>query len=146
MPLSDCARSARFCQVEGLWNDCWWEGRVREYHWSKGVLFEYDRWHANWLWLPLRCTRPRPSFDQFYPDRPEEEAEEEEVPEFIRPPAGTCGSQGCMLPNNHSGLCQVRVQSSRRETVQQRQQVAQQIQIFNEIQRKKDTKEKVRTS
>ena len=30
--------------VEGLWNDCWWEGSVREFHVHKGILFQYDRW------------------------------------------------------------------------------------------------------
>ena len=30
--------------VEGLWNDCWWEGNAREFHVHKGLLFQYDRW------------------------------------------------------------------------------------------------------
>ena len=105
--------------VEGFWNDCWWEGCVREFHVYKGILFQcvacrhmharaahththgwiacmrgerhiltlfcfalslafslrYDRWAANWLWLPLRCCRPRPPFWLYYPMRPAEEGE-----------------------------------------------------------------------
>ena len=99
----------RKSHVEGLWNDCWWEGSVREFHWTKGILFQYDRWHANWLWLPLRCLRPRPLFRDFYPDRPldVDEEESDEIEEWRRMPPGVCGNQGCMLPNNHIGLCQV---------------------------------------
>ena len=26
--------------VEGFWNDCWWEGCVREFHVYKGILFQ----------------------------------------------------------------------------------------------------------
>lgn len=94
-------------QIEGLWNDVWWEGTVRELHYLKGVLFQYDR-YANWLWLPLRCIRPRPRHETFYPHRPlpDGEADEEEEEEEGVPP-GSCGVQGCKLPNNHHGLCQV---------------------------------------
>lgn len=83
---------------------------MREFHHLKGVLFQYDRWHSNWIWLPLRCVRPRPPAHLYYPIRhtaegqPEPEEDEEEA---ARPPPGICGRQGCMLPNNHGGLCQV---------------------------------------
>ena len=64
-------------RVEGLWNDCWWEGCVRELDALKGVLFEYDR-YANWSWLPLRAVRPRPPLWSYYPERQPLSGEEEE--------------------------------------------------------------------
>ena len=99
--------------VEGLWNDCWWEGSVREFHHTKGLLFQYDRWHSNWLWLPLRCARPRPPLSLYYPPPRPATADgggpgDDGPDEDERPPPGVCGAQGCMLPNNHIGLCQAR--------------------------------------
>ena len=133
-------------QVEGLWNDCWWEGTAREFHHTKGILFQYDRWHSNWLWLPLRCARPRPPFWLYYPlpKEGEEEEEEEEEEREGRPPAGVCGRDGCMLPNNHKGLCQVSTEgASRRAVVKQRTDLQAQLQRYQEIQLSKESRDHV---
>ncbi len=120
-------------KIEGLWNDCWWEGIVREFHPFKGLLFQYDR-YANWLWLPLRCTRPRPPLFLYYPQREPAtldtvggEAEEDE-----RPP-GLCGQQGCLLLNNHQGLCQVKTVGSRRDNMKEKAELQQQEQLWHAI-------------
>jgi len=131
-------------QVEGLWNDCWWEGSVREFHMYKGILFQYDRWHANWLWLPLRCARPRPSFWLYYPIRgsADDEEEDKEEEDGVRPP-GSCGQAGCQLPDGHMGLCQVKVQGSRRQAVKERAMVQEQLQRYHEIQTSKEIQAQV---
>ena len=130
--------------IEGLWNDCWWEGSAREFHATKGILFQYDRWHANWIWLPLRCTRPRPPFSLYYPARPPPESAEADEERSGRLLPGVCGSQGCMLPNNHGGLCQVRVKGSRRDAVRQKLEVQQQVQLYQQIQLSKESRQQVR--
>lgn len=92
-------------QVEALWSDAWWEGIAVEYDFLKGVLFQYDR-YTGWLWLPLRCIRPRPSLDTYYPERSPDECDGE-MEQDLMPSGLICGLQGCKLPNNHLGLCQV---------------------------------------
>ena len=129
-------------RIEGLWNDCWWEGVVREFHPFKGLLFQYDR-YANWLWLPVRCTRPRPSFASYYPQRDAPVDEGEDGGEEEANPSGICGRQGCMLPNNHLGLCQVRVCGSRREHMKEKAELQQQEQLWQEIKSSREANVKV---
>ena len=117
-------------RIEGEWNDCWWEGVVREFHPLKGVLFQYDR-YANWMWLPLHATRPRPPPYLFYPQR--DELPEPEVEESSGPRAGICGLQGCQLPNNHLGLCQIRVEGTRRSSMKEKAELQNQEQLWQEI-------------
>eukprot|EP00908_Phaeocystis_cordata_P001217 Transcript_11305.p1 GENE.Transcript_11305~~Transcript_11305.p1 ORF type:complete len:652 (+),score=120.80 Transcript_11305:341-2296(+) len=129
-------------KIEGLWNDCWWEGVVREFHPFKGLLFQYDR-YANWLWLPLRCTRPRPPFFLYYPQREPAAVEADEGAEEGAIPSGLCGRQGCMLPNNHLGLCQVRVAGTRRENMKEKAELQQQEQLWQEIKSSREASAKV---
>lgn len=129
-------------RIEGLWNDCWWEGVVREFHPFKGLLFQYDR-YANWLWLPVRCTRPRPPFASYYPQREPPADEAEDVGEEDTNPRGTCGRQGCTLPDNHLGLCQVRVEGSRREQMKEKAELQRQEQLWQEIKSSREASVKV---
>ena len=101
---------------------------------------------ANWLWLPLRCARPRPAFWLYYPVRTtgaDEEEEEEEDEDEDKVPPGLCGVQGCFLLNGHAGLCQVRIQGSRREAVKERTMMAEQRQRYHEIQNSKEIQAQV---
>ena len=91
------------------------------------LSLRYDRWAANWLWLPLRCCRPRPPFWLYYPMRPAEEGEEPDEPEDNLVPPGICGVQGCPLPDGHLGLCQVKICSSRRQSVQEKTIIQEQM-------------------
>lgn len=115
-------------KVEGEWNDCWWEGTVRELHALKGVLFEYER-YTNWTWLPPRAVRDRPPLWAYYPCRahvpPAAGGAEEELPPI---PEGACGTLGCLLPNHHIGLCSIapKMRGSRRANLQERAVVQQQ--------------------
>ena len=127
-------------RIEGEWNDCWWEGVVREFHPLKGVLFQYDR-YANWMWLPLHATRPRPPPYLFYPQR--DELPEPEVEESSGPRAGICGLQGCQLPNNHLGLCQIRVEGTRRSSMKEKAELQNQEQLWQEIKSRKETRDHV---
>jgi len=119
-------------QVEGLWNDAWWEGSVIEHHFLKGVLFQYDR-YANWLWLPLRCIRPRPSHESYYPIRARTDEADEDGSDLDQEREGACGWQGCKLPNNHLGLCQVHIEGNRRAKVKATTEIQEQAQLWNEI-------------
>jgi hypothetical protein len=118
-------------KVEGEWNDCWWEGTIRELHALKGVLFEYER-YTNWMWLPVRAVRFRPPLWSYYPHRaPSTEARGDgrELPAMI--PEGACGTLGCRMPNQHMGLCSVapKVRGSRRANLQEKA-VVQQQQVY----------------
>ena len=129
-------------KIEGLWNDCWWEGIVREFHPFKGLLFQYDR-YANWLWLPFRCTRPRPPLFLYYPQRESAALESVDEEEGDEHPPGLCGQQGCMLRNNHLGLCQVRTVGTRRENMKEKAELQQQEQLWHEIKSSREASTKV---
>jgi hypothetical protein len=103
-----------------------------------------DARSANWLWLPLRCARPRPSFWLYYPIREsaDDEEEDKEEEDGVRPP-GSCGQAGCQLPDGHMGLCQVKVQGSRRQAVKERAMVQEQLQRYHEIQTSKEIQAQV---
>lgn len=118
---------------------------MREFHSLKGVLFQYDRWHSNWIWLPLRCLRPRPPLHLCYPVRRRDDGwpEVTEEEELSRPQPGICGRQGCMLVNNHHGLCQVRIEGTRREAVSRQREIQIQTQIYHDIQSSKESRELV---
>lgn len=129
-------------KIEGLWNDCWWEGILRELHPFKGLLFQYDR-YANWLWLPLRCTRPRPALFLYYPQREPAALDTMGGTEEDERPRGLCGQQGCMLLNNHLGLCQVKTVGSRRENMKEKAELQQQEQLWHEIKSSREASTKV---
>ena len=129
-------------KIEGLWNDCWWEGILRELHPFKGLLFQYDR-YANWLWLPLRCTRPRPALFLYYPQREPAALDTTGGAEEDERPPGLCGQQGCMLLNNHMGLCQVKTVGSRRESMKEKAELQQQEQLWHEIKSSREASTKV---
>ena len=140
-PSSDWAPSIGE-KIEGLWNDCWWEGVLRELHPFKGLLFQYDR-YANWLWLPLRCTRPRPALFLYYPQREPAALDAMAGAEEGERPPGLCGQQGCMLLNNHLGLCQVKTVGSRRENMKEKAELQQQEQLWHEIKSSREASTKV---
>ena len=100
---------------------------------------------ANWLWLPLRCTRPRPAYWLYYPmtrnDGEDSEEEEEDTSGRLQP--GICGQAGCILPNGHAGLCQVQIKSSRRDAVKEKAMVQQQVQRLAEIQASREIQAQV---
>ena len=129
-------------KIEGLWNDCWWEGVLRELHPFKGLLFQYDR-YANWLWLPLRCTRPRPALFSYYPQREPAALDAMAGADEDERPPGLCGQQGCMLLNNHLGLCQVKTVGSRRENMKEKAELQQQEQLWHEIKSSREASTKV---
>lgn len=131
-------------KVEGRWNDCWWEGFVREMHALKGILFQYER-YSNWMWVPLHAIRRRPPYWSFYSRHAyiqsiENECSAADLVRLRRLPAGVCGTLGCMLRNNHNGLCQIqpKVRGSRRASLQERAQMQQQQRLWQEITGKRE--------
>ena len=66
--------------------------------------------------------------------RPAEEGEEPDEPEDNLVPPGICGVQGCPLPDGHLGLCQVKICSSRRQSVQEKTIIQEQMARYNIIQ------------
>jgi len=131
--------------VEGKWNDCWWEGRIRELSALKGVLFEYDR-YTNWTWLPPRAVRERPPLWSYYKrssyeaDEPDASVDASRPTSKRRLPEGACGHQDCPLQNNHPGLCQIRaaVRGSRRAGLKEKATHDQQTRLWEEIVSKRE--------
>ncbi len=122
-------------KIEGLWNDCWWEGTVCEFDALKGVLFQYDR-NVHWTWLPLRCVRPRPPIDDFYPMRRALADRRRDAQQVV-----ICGRQGCTLPSGHAGICQVQVTGKRtlerNRNLIWREEMTMQKRLLSEIQQKR---------
>ena len=71
------------------------------------------------------------------------ESDDDEDDDDSRPPPGVCGQMGCMLPNGHMGLCQIKLGGSRRDAVKEKMMVQQQIARLAEIQSSKEIQAQV---
>jgi hypothetical protein len=141
--------------IEALWKDCWWEGTVREFHVFKGVLFQYAK-YANWVWLPLRCTRPLLPPHLFFPagreatsSGPSEGDGSDEVGTSDDATFKRCGALGCSDSASSVGLdgpawCNVKVaKGSRVQVLKARSELEQQQELYHDIQQKRHVREKV---
>ena len=113
---------------------------MREFHAMKGLLFQYDRWHSNWLYSCCAASaRGRPSalLQAASARRPHgRRLRGRRIGQRV----GSAASRAACCPTTTRGCARCRCSRARRQVVQQRSDIAAQVQAYREIQAMKESR------